>query len=103
MLQDLHAPRNTERFDCDAHAGAGRRVGENCEQLWALLRALLKLTRYMTKDAYIFCLDDALLLIADDKLQHFIDFATQQQAAMEEKLGECKADGLREQVTRKKG
>jgi len=70
-------------------AGAGRRVGENCVQLWALLRPLLKLTRYMTKDAYIFCLDDALLLVAEDKLQNFVEFMTQQRADMEKKLGEC--------------
>lgn len=63
-------------------------MGENCEQLWALLRPLLKLTRYMTKDAYIFCLDDALLLVAEGRLQHFIKFTTQQQAALEKKLGE---------------
>lgn len=62
-------------------------MGENCEHLWALLRALLKQTRYMTKDAYIFCLDDALLLVAEDKLQDFVEFMTQQQAATEQKLG----------------
>lgn len=63
-------------------------MGENCEQLWALLRPLLKLTRYMTKDAYIFCLDDALLLVAEGRLQRFIESTTQQQAALEEKLSE---------------
>lgn len=75
-------------------AGSGRRVGENCEQLWAQLRPLLKLTRYMTKDAYFFCLDDALLLVAEGKLSSFVQFMTQQQAAMEAKLSKCPHAGL---------
>ena len=70
-------------------AGSGRRVGENCEQLWAQLRPLLKLTRYMTTDAYLQCLDDALLLVADGKISDFVAFMMQQQAAAEAKLSKC--------------
>ena len=61
-------------------------MGENCEQLWAQLRPLLKLTRYMTRDAYLFCLDDALLLVAEGKLDSFVLFMTKQQQALEAKL-----------------
>lgn len=64
-------------------------MGENCEQLWAMLRPLLKQTRYMTKDGYVFCIDDALLLIADNKLGSFVPFMKQLQQAAAEKLGEC--------------
>ena len=74
-------------------AGSGRRVGENCEQLWAQLRPLLKLTRYMTRDAYIFCLDDALLLVAEGKLESFVQFMTRQQEAMEAKLSKSQHAG----------
>lgn len=61
-------------------------MGENCEQLWAQMRPLLKLTRYMAKQAYHSCLDDALLLVADGKLDSFVESMTQQQEAMEQKL-----------------
>jgi hypothetical protein len=70
-------------------AGSGRRVGENCEQLWALLRPLLKLTRYMGKDNYLFVLDDALVLIAEDKIDGFVTFMQEQEEAAKKKLGEC--------------
>ena len=70
-------------------AGSGRRVGENCEHLWALLRPLLKLTRYMGKDNYLFVLDDALVLIAEDKIDGFVTFMQEQEEAAKKKLGEC--------------
>lgn len=68
--------------------GSGRRVGENCEQLWAQLRPLTKLTRYMSKDNYLFVLDDALLLVADDKMGAFVAFMHGQAQAINKKLGE---------------
>jgi len=54
---------------CYCPPGAGRRVGENCEQTWALVRPVTKLTRYMAKQGYLEGLDDTLLLISEDKLQ----------------------------------
>lgn len=71
---------------CNA-AGSGRRVGENCEHLWAQLRPLLKLTRYMSTDNYVFVLDDALLLIAEEKMSSFATFMTEQERATHKKLG----------------
>jgi hypothetical protein len=67
-------------------AGSGRRVGENCEQLWAQMRPLYKLTRYMTDHAYLGTLDDALVLVADGKMQGCVDSMKQQRDAMQRKL-----------------
>jgi hypothetical protein len=61
-------------------------VGENCEQLWAQMRPLYKLTRYMTGSAYQDTLDDALVLVADGKMHGCVEFMKQQQDAMERKL-----------------
>ena len=68
--------------------GSGRRVGECCEQTWALLRPVTKLTRYMTKQGYLEGLDDALLLISDDKLQYSVAALVTQHAACAKKIGE---------------
>lgn len=67
--------------------GSGRRVGENCEHLWAQVRPLTKLTRYVSKDNYLFVLDDALLLVADDKISSFVVFMRDQAQAIKKKLG----------------
>lgn len=67
--------------------GSGRRVGENCEQLWAQLRPVTKHTRYMSKDNYVFVLDDALLLVADEKMGSFVAFLCNQHKANKKKLG----------------
>jgi hypothetical protein len=40
----------------------------------------------MTTDAYLQCLDDALLLVADGKISGFVAFMEQQQSAAEAKL-----------------
>jgi hypothetical protein len=68
--------------------GSGRRVGENCEHLWALLRAVLKLARYMGKRRYLAALETALQLISDDKLQAIIQTMVDMDAACRKKLGE---------------
>lgn len=67
-------------------------MGENCEQLWAQLRPVTKHTRYMSKDNYVFVLDDALLLIAGDKLGSFVAFMRDQEQALKKKLGGCSCD-----------
>lgn len=78
------------RHDCDlcccCPPGSGRRVGENCEQTWALLKPVTKLTRYMSKRGHREGLDDA-LLISDDKLQDSVAMVTQHKACLN-KLGE---------------
>ncbi|KAF6249657.1 hypothetical protein COO60DRAFT_942889 [Scenedesmus sp. NREL 46B-D3] len=40
--------------------GAGRRVGETCEQLWAQLKPLTSITRYMARPNHQDCIDDFL-------------------------------------------
>jgi hypothetical protein len=57
--------------------------------LWAQVRPLTKLTRYMSKDNYLFVLDDALLLVADDKISSFVVFMRDQAQAINKKLGAC--------------
>jgi hypothetical protein len=51
------------------------------------VRPLLKLTRYMSKDNYLFVLDDALLLVADEKMGSFVAFMRGQAQAIKKKLG----------------
>lgn len=74
---------------CLATAGAGRRVGENCEQTWALARPVMKLTRFYGKAAYLATLDDALLLITEDKLSDFIPLMVAAARAAGKKLGKA--------------
>ena len=69
--------------------GSGRRVGENMEQFWALVRAVMKLTRYMTKQGYTLGLDDVMLQIADDKLLEFVQSVLSAHKACLKKLGKC--------------
>jgi hypothetical protein len=69
--------------------GSGRRVGENMEQFWALVRAVMKLTRYMTKQGYTLGLDDVMLQIADDKLLEFVQSVLGAHKACLKKLGKC--------------
>ncbi len=61
-------------------------MGENCEQLWAQMRPLYKLTRYMTDRAYLGTLDDALVLLADGKMQGCVDSMKQQRDTLQRKL-----------------
>lgn len=69
--------------------GSGRRVGETCEQTWSLVVPTTKLTRYMSKANYLDCLDDALLVISDDKLGSSVTFFVSQHSAAVKKLGEA--------------
>lgn len=71
-----------------ATAGAGRRVGEDCEHLWAGARPVFSLTRYMTTDKYISTLEDALLQISEDKMRNYVTFMERKAQATEKKLGE---------------
>jgi hypothetical protein len=59
------------------------------EQFWALMRALMKLTRYMTKQGYLLGLDDVMLQIADDKLLEFVQSVLCAHKACLKKLGKC--------------
>jgi hypothetical protein len=45
-------------------ANAARRVGEQTEQLWAMLRPLSKKVRYMSPAHWQDCMDNALLLLS---------------------------------------
>lgn len=71
-----------------AATGAGRRVGENCEHLWAELRPTFGLTRYMTTDKYISTLEDVLLQVSEDKMRSYVTFMERQARAAVKKLGE---------------
>lgn len=66
--------------------GAGRRVGENCEHLWAELRPTFGLTRYMTTDKYISTLEDVLLQVSEDKMRSYVTFMERQARAAVKKL-----------------
>ena len=72
-----------------ALSGAGRRVGENMEQVWAQARPVMKLTRYMTKEGYVTGLDDIFLQIADDKMLEFVQSLVSADKACRKKLGRC--------------
>ena len=68
-------------------AGAGRRVGETCEQLWAQLKPLTSITRYMAKPNYQDCIDDFLGFVAAARLEEFVPFMVGQHKSLVRKLG----------------
>lgn len=70
-----------------ACAGAGRRVGETCEQLWAQLKPLTSVTRYMAKPNYLDCIDDFLRFVAAARLAEFVPFMVEQHRSLVRKLG----------------
>lgn len=74
-------------------SGAGRRVGEYCEQLWAQAKPLASLTRYMAKHNYLDCWDDFLEFVAGSKLANFVSFMLAQHRTAVRKLGECTHHG----------
>lgn len=67
--------------------GAGRRVGETCEQLWAQAKALTSLTRYMAKHNYLDCWDDFFGFVASNKMADFVPFMLAQHRGAYRKLG----------------
>jgi hypothetical protein len=69
-------------------AGAGRKVGETCEQLWAQLKPLTSITRYMAKPNYQDCIDDFLGFVAAARLADFVPFMVGQHRSLVRKLGE---------------
>ncbi|KAF6253650.1 hypothetical protein COO60DRAFT_1703723 [Scenedesmus sp. NREL 46B-D3] len=70
--------------------GAGRRVGETCEQLWAQLKPLTSITRYMAKPNYQDCIDDFLGFVAAARLEEFVPFMVGQRKSLVCKLEECR-------------
>ena len=68
-------------------AGAGRRVGENCEQLWAELKPLTHITWYMAKPNYLDSIDAGLSYIAESKLEDFVATMVTQEKHTRAKLG----------------
>ncbi len=73
----------------NCYAGAGRRVSENCEQLWAELKPVTQITRYMAKPNYLDCLDVSLNYIAECKLDSFVGTMVTQEKHARDKLGKC--------------
>ncbi|WIA32923.1 hypothetical protein OEZ86_006092 [Tetradesmus obliquus] len=71
--------------------GAGRRVGETCEQLWAQLKPLTSVTRYMAKPNYLDCIDDFLRFVAAARLAEFVPFMVEQHRSLVRKLEECRS------------
>jgi hypothetical protein len=69
-------------------AGACRRVGETCEQLWAQLKPLSSITRYMAKPNYLDCIDDFFGFVASERLEEFVPFMVGQHKSLVRKLGE---------------
>lgn len=77
---------NTHTFTTPNTTGTGRRVGENCEQLWALLRPVMKVLRYAAKQGYLDGLDLCLVLISADKLQDAAELNVAAERACHKKL-----------------
>lgn len=69
-------------------AGAGRRVGENCGHLWAEIKPITQLTRYMAKPNYLDCIDGGLTYVAESKLRDFATTMIIQEKQARKKLGE---------------
>jgi hypothetical protein len=69
-------------------AGSGRRVGECCEQTWALVRPTTKVLRYATKQGYMDGLELSLLGICDDKLPDAPQSNIAAERVCQQKLGE---------------
>ncbi len=53
--------------------GTGRRVGEQSEQLWALVKHASQLARYMTLAHRTEFLEDTFRLVSDTKQRNFVD------------------------------
>jgi hypothetical protein len=70
------------------HTGAGRKVGETCEQLWAQIKPLTSITRYMAKPYYQDCIDDFLGFVAASRLAEFVPFMVGRHRSLVRKLGE---------------
>lgn len=70
-----------------------------CEQLWAQLKPLASVTRYMAMPNYLDCIDDALGFVASSRMAGFVPFMVQQHKSNLRKLGEQHAAprALREQ------
>jgi hypothetical protein len=73
---------------CCYAAGSGRRVGENCEQFWAMIKPFTTLTRYMAKPNYLDFVDDAIFNIACQRLGRFVQIMQELDASLRKKLGE---------------
>lgn len=69
--------------------GAGRRVGETCEQLWAQAKSLTSQTRYMATPNYLDCWDDFMGYTAYTRLKGFVSFMVEQHRTVVRKLGKC--------------
>ncbi|WIA39689.1 hypothetical protein OEZ86_005752 [Tetradesmus obliquus] len=85
-----HGARCCLRYSGLYLPGACRRVGEMCEQLWAQLKPLASVTRYMAMPNYLDCIDDALGFVASSRMAGFVPFMVQQHKSNLRKLEECR-------------
>lgn len=69
-------------------AGAGRRVGETCEQTWADIKPVTNITRFMGKARFQDSIDFTFLNLATSKEAGFVAFMLGQHKSATKKLGE---------------
>jgi hypothetical protein len=68
-------------------AGAGRRIGEWCEQLWAAFKPVASMTRYMSKANFVNFMDDMLGWTAMQRYHGFHEFMLTARRNNSKKLG----------------
>lgn len=75
-------------------AGTGRRVGENCEQFWAMIKPFTSIARYMAKPHYLDFVEDGIFYIACERQARFVELMQDQHSSLRKKLGEWLAGPL---------
>ncbi|WIA35939.1 hypothetical protein OEZ86_004318 [Tetradesmus obliquus] len=85
-----HGARCCLRYSGLYLPGACRRVGEMCEQLWAQLKPLASVTRYMAMPNCLDCINDALGFVASSRMAGFVPYLMQQHKSNLRKLEECR-------------
>lgn len=71
---------------------SGRRHGENTEHIWAMMKPLFKLSRYMTPANRLDMFECTLELIASVKQERFVHHLTSRGEYVMKLLAQCRAD-----------
>jgi hypothetical protein len=69
-------------------AGTGRRVGENCEQFWAMIKPFTSIARYMAKPHYLDFVEDGICRIACERQARFVQLMLELDRGLRKKHGE---------------
>jgi hypothetical protein len=69
-------------------AGTGRRVGENCEQFWAMIKPFTSIARYMAKPHYLDFVEDGIFRIACGRQARFVELMQELDSSLRKKHGE---------------